>query len=52
LYQGGRPQNYSSQEVHTVRDVGHNIPQIYETLDNRHVDHEASIIEMEGKLYD
>jgi len=30
--------------------VGHNIPQIYAIVDNKHADHQASIIEMEGKL--
>lgn len=33
-------------------DVGQSIPQIYATLDNRQADHQASIIEMNGKLYD
>lgn len=31
-------------------DVGRSIPCIYIALDNRQVDHHASIIEMEGKL--
>jgi len=36
--------------VHTIGDVGHNIPQIYATVDNRQADHQASIIEMDDKL--
>ena len=49
---GGRPQIYSDQEAHTVRDVGHRIPWIYVVVDNKKADHQASIIEMECKLYD
>jgi len=52
LYQGGRPQIYSAQEVQIVGYVGKRFSQIYETLDNRQADHEVSIIEMEGKRCD
>ena len=30
----------------------HTIPRIYEVVDNRQVDHETSIIEMDGRLCD
>ena len=33
-------------------DVGQSIPWIYATFDKSEVDHQASIIDMEGKLYD
>jgi len=52
LHQGGKPQFYCAQEVETVGDVGHKIPQIYAIMDNVQHDHQASIIEMEGKLCD
>ena len=52
IYQGGRPQIYSAQEAQIVGDVGYSIPQIFTALYNRHVNHHASIIEMEGKLCD
>jgi len=38
--------------VKIVADVSHYIPRIYTTLDKKHADHQASIIEMEGKLCD
>jgi len=38
--------------VHIVGDVGHRIPRIYATMDNKQVDHHASIIEMDGMLCD
>ncbi len=46
---GGRPQTYSAQEVYTVGDVCHNIPRIA-IVGNRQTDHQASIIEMDGKI--
>ena len=52
LYQGGIPQIYSAKEAQIVVDVGQSIPQIYATLDNIQEDHQESIIEMDGKLYD
>ena len=51
-YQGGIPQIYSAQEAHIVGDVGHNIPQIYVTVENKKANHHESIIEMDGKLDD
>lgn len=33
-------------------DVGHSVPRIYATPDNRQKYHQASIIEMDGKLCD
>ena len=38
--------------MHTVGDVGHIIPRIYADVDSRQVDHQASIIEMDGKICD
>ena len=35
-----------------VGDVGKSIPHIYVALDNKKEDHQASIIEMDGKLCD
>ena len=43
---------YNTQEANTVGDVGHNIPCIYADVDNMQEDHQASIIEMDGKLCD
>ena len=51
LYQGSRPHIYNAQEAQMVGDVGHNIPHIYAIVDNKQTYHQASIIEMEGKLY-
>lgn len=50
LYHGGEPQIYTTQEVQTVGNVGSNIPYIYPVVDNKQAGHQASIIEMEGKL--
>lgn len=33
-----------------VGEVGQSIPRIYATMDNFQADHQASIIEMEGKM--
>ena len=52
MYQVGRPQIYSSQESQTIGDVSQSIPWIYAAVDNRQVEHQSSIIEMEGKLHD
>lgn len=51
-HHGCRPQIYNAQEAKTVGDVGKMIPRIYVALDNMKANHQASIIEMEGKLYD
>lgn len=51
--QGGRPLIYSAQEVQTIWDVGHSVPRFYAKMDNRHANHQESIIElMDGKLCD
>ena len=50
--QGVMPQIYSAQEAQTIGEVGQSIPRIYAALDNIQADHQASIIEMEGKLCD
>ena len=50
--QGGRPQIYSAQEAQNVGDVGQSIPHIYAALDNKQAEHQASIIQMDGKLCD
>ena len=52
LYQGGSPHIYSAYEAQTAGDVGHHIPLIYAIVDNKQADHQASIIEMDGKLCD
>ena len=41
---------YSAQEVRIVGEVALSMPQIYSTMENFQVDHQDSIIEMEGKL--
>ena len=38
------------QEAQTVGDVGQSIPHIYVALDNKHAEHQSSIIEMDGKI--
>jgi len=50
LHQGGRPHIYSAQEAQKVGDVGHDIPRSYVVVDNMKVDHQASIIDMDGEL--
>jgi len=52
LHQGSRTHIYSAQEAHTIAYVGQSILRIYEAVDNRQVDHQTSIIEIEGKLHD
>jgi hypothetical protein len=42
---------YNVQEATTVNDVARIMPQIYAALDNRQVDHQASVVEMEGMIY-
>jgi hypothetical protein len=39
---------YNIQEATKINDVPRCMPQIYATLDNRQVDHQASVVEMEG----
>lgn len=38
--------------MQTIGDVGQSIPWIYATLDKKQANHQASIIEMEGKICD
>lgn len=38
--------------MHIIGDVGHNIPLIYATLDNRKVNHEAPMNKMDDKICD
>jgi hypothetical protein len=42
---------YNVQEATTVNDVARSMPQIYVALDNRQDDHQASVVEMEGIIY-
>ena len=42
----------SAKEAKTIGDVGKSIPRIYATFDKKQVDHQASIIQMEGQLCD
>ena len=39
---------YNVQEATTVNDVAKSVPQIYASLDNLQVDHQALVVEMEG----
>ena len=48
----GRPQIYSAQEARTIRDFAQSIPCLYATVDNRQAEHEASIIDMDSKIFD
>jgi hypothetical protein len=41
---------YNIQEATTVNDVARSMPQIYETLDNKQADHQASVVDMEGMI--
>jgi hypothetical protein len=41
---------YNIQEVTTVNDVARSMPQIYAAMDNKQVDHQASVVEMEGMI--
>jgi hypothetical protein len=42
---------YNIQETTTINYVARIIPHIYATLDNRHVDHQDSVMEMEGMIF-
>jgi hypothetical protein len=39
---------YNVQEATTVNDVAKSVPRIYATVENRQVDHQASVEELEG----
>jgi CRISPR/Cas system-associated protein Cas10 (large subunit of type III CRISPR-Cas system) len=43
---------YNIQEATTINDVARSMPQIYAALDNKQVDHQASVVEMEGMIVD
>jgi len=47
-----RPHIYSAHDTQHLGDVGQSVPRIYATLDDKHVGHQASIIDMDGKLCD
>jgi hypothetical protein len=42
---------YNMQEATTVNDVARSVPQIYAALDNNQVDHQASMVEIEGMIF-
>ena len=42
---------YSVQEATIVNDVAMSMPHIYVALDNRQAHHQASVVEMEGMIY-
>jgi hypothetical protein len=41
---------YNVQEATTVDDVAKSIPKIHATLDNKHANHQDSVVEMEGMV--
>ena len=41
---------YNIQEATIVNDVARIMPQIYATLDNKLVDHQALVVDMEGMI--
>jgi hypothetical protein len=42
---------YNIQEATTVIDVARSVSQIYVALDNNQVDHQASVVEIEGMIF-
>jgi hypothetical protein len=42
---------YNIQEATTVNDVARSVPQIYAALDNNQADHQASVVEIEGMIF-
>jgi hypothetical protein len=42
---------YNMQEATTVNDVARSVPQIYAALDNNQADHQASVVEIEGMIF-
>jgi hypothetical protein len=42
---------YNMQEATTVNDVERSVPQIYVALDNNQADHQASVVEIEGMIF-
>jgi hypothetical protein len=43
---------HSVQQVVTFEDMGRNVPRIYATLDNKKVEFQSHMIEVEGKIND
>jgi hypothetical protein len=41
---------YNIQEATTTNDVARSMPQVYSALDNKHVDHQGSVVKMEGMI--
>ena len=41
-----------TQEATTVEDMGSNVPRIYAVLDNQQVEHQSSMIKLEGMIID
>jgi hypothetical protein len=48
--QRGNRRVYNIKEATTINDVARGMPQIYAALDNRQVDHQDSVVEMEGMI--
>jgi hypothetical protein len=42
---------YNMQEATTFNDVARSVLQIYAALDNNQVDHQASVVEIEGMIF-
>jgi hypothetical protein len=42
---------YNIQEATIVNDVAGSVPQIYAALDNNQVDHQASVVKIEGMIF-
>jgi hypothetical protein len=41
---------YNIQETETVEDMGRSMPRIYAALDNKQVEYQSPMIEVEGKI--
>jgi hypothetical protein len=41
---------HNIQEDETIEDMGGSMPRIYATLDNKQVEYQSPIIEVEGKI--
>jgi rRNA processing protein Gar1 len=41
---------HNIQEATTVNDVARNVPRIYAVVEDRQADHQASVVEVEGKI--
>jgi hypothetical protein len=49
-HRGERRTMHNIQEVDTVEDMGKSMPRIYAALDNKQVDFQSHMIEVEGKI--